>query len=522
LEPTGQPPCLFQTVTRSDGTYELAGICPGVYDIVATRLIGTAVQRVRLRYVQISPNQTLIVPDLILKAASTVTGRVLLPGAVDNSGVSVLLVGTDRKAVTNAAGEFTIADVEEGTYNIFFSKQGFINQTVSNVQVPPGVTLALPGVVTLKATNPSNFGTIQGVITLEAQTDSSGILVNVNGTDRSAITTSNGAFAFPTLPLSSYTLTFRKQFYFDRVVGPIPVTAEQPIVTLPPLQLDSHQLLNDNITAFNTAFTPTGSAANGEVAITDPTSQIFNQILTSGALATPFAGLSWSPDGNDIIFVRSRSGAGNVSSVGTCRNDGSNLKDLLPISTFYARPAWSPDNTRFVYFLDPRILTVPVDRSTGSLVATTAATQVVDTLTGVVGLSGMEWSGTGRIVYSFDAQTAAGLRSSGIFTIFSTGGGRLQVVPRTNANQTISAPSSPTYRPDFARIGFSWKYPPAATEPPNGVYTMDIDGTSATLITTQPGNNLSWSPDGSRIIYTSLPTEPRFPNRLFQVLVPPQ
>src|SRR5581483_8071324 len=106
----------------------------------------------------------------------------------DNSGVTVLLVGTNRKAVTNAAGDFSIADVEEGTYNVFYSKDGFLTQTITGIQVPPGTTVAIPTVISLRAANPSNFGAIQGVITLEAHADSSGILVNVNGTDRSTVT----------------------------------------------------------------------------------------------------------------------------------------------------------------------------------------------------------------------------------------------------------------------------------------------------------------------------------------------
>jgi len=49
---------------------------------------------------------------------------------------------------------------------------------------------------------------------------------------------------------------------------------------------------------------------------------------------------------------------------------------------------------------------------------------------------------------------------------------------------------------------------------------MDLDGTNATRITTVPGINLDWSPDGTRIVFTKSPTDTPNPNRIHEVLVP--
>jgi hypothetical protein len=529
LEPVGNPPCRFDTFTRVDGTYELEGICPGLYDVVVSGTIAGVVHRTRLRFLQLSAGQTALVPDLVLRPAAALTGRALLAGATDHSGISVALVGTNRRATTDAAGNYTIADVEEGTYAINFQRTGFIEQTVDRVTVPAGVTTTVTVVPTLRPVDPPATATLRGQVLLETRTDHGGVLVAVDGTERNLITTSGGFWTFAGLPVSTYSVTFRRRSFFDRTLGGLTIVPGTSALVAPTLQLDSHRVLSTRIAAFDLEHAPNGSqilratsasAPTGELGLTDPTAQVFDQVVTLGALVTPFAGLAWSPDTRDILFVRSFASPANSSAIGTVRNDGTALRNLLPVSTQYLAPAWAPDGTAFAYFLAPSIRTIRVDRSTGSLAATTSTSVVVDTLAGVVAFSGMEWSATGRIMYSFSQTGAAGVRSAGIFTIFSTGGGRLQVVPRTGAGQTISAPESPTFRPDFARIGFSWREPPGAAEPPDGIYVMDLDGTNATRITTVLGINLDWSPDGTRILFTRAATDTVNPSRIHEVLVP--
>lgn len=528
LEPRGVAPCKFDTFTRVDGSYELEGICPGLYDLVAIGP-GATGTRTRVRFVQLSAGQTALIPDLVLAAPSTVSGQVLLQGANGNAGAKVILVGTDRSATSDANGNFTIADVEEGTYAVNFTAAGFIEQTITGVAVPQGGTVTLPVTVTLKPVNPATTATIRGQVALETRTDASGIIVSVDGTDRSLITTVGGFYEFPGLPISTYSITFRRQRFFDKTIGPFSIVPGQTLIVNQLTQVDSHRVLNPDIPAFDIEHAPPGTqliratsadAATGELAVTDPLARVFNTVITQNALATPFAGISWSPDTQDILFVRSFTSPANSSSIGVLRNDGTRLRNLLPQATQYRAPAWAPDGSRFAYFLNPDIRTIRVDRSTGSLVATTSTSAVIDTLTGVVEFSGMEWSATGRIYYSHSVNGASGLKSAGIFTVFATGGGKLQITPRTPAGQTISTPESPTLRPDFGRIAFSWRDTPGANEPPNGIYVMDLDGTNATRITTVPGVNLDWSPDGTRIVYTKAPTDTPNANRIHEVLVP--
>lgn len=528
LEPVGNPPCKFDTFTRVDGTFELDGICPGLYDVVAIGRVGTDELRSRVRFVQLSAGQTALLPDLVLARPSRVLGTALLQGRQNSAGVTAQLVGTGRSALTDANGSYAINNVEEGTYAINFTAAGFIEVTVNNVVVPAESTVNVSP-VTLRPVNPPAVGSITGTVTLETRTDASGVLVRVDGTDRSVITTLGGAYAFANLPISTYSLTFSKRNFFDKQVGPLTLVPGQNLLVVPQVQLDTHRVLNRDIAAFDIEHAPPGTQiirstaldpAASALAVTDPTANVFNQVITPNALATPFAGISWSPDTADILFVRSFATATNSSAIGTIKNDGNGLRNLLPPATQYLAPAWAPDGTQFAYFLNPEIRTIRVDRSTGSLVATTSTSAAIQTETGVVGFSGMEWSASGRIVYSFSQNTAGGLRSAGIFTIFATGGGRLQITPRTAAGQTISTPESPTFRPDFGRIAFSWRDAPGPAEPPNGIYIMDLDGLNATRITTVPGINLDWSPDGTRVVFTRGPLDAQNPSRIHEVLVP--
>ncbi|MBI4861221.1 MAG: carboxypeptidase regulatory-like domain-containing protein [Candidatus Riflebacteria bacterium] len=474
LEPVRNPPCRCDTYTKVDGSFELPGICPGLYDVVATALVGGEILRTRLRFIQLSAGQIALIPDLVLKAGSTVTGRVLLQGRADHSGTTVTLVGTNRTATTNATGDYSVTNVEEGTYAVNYTHDGFIENTIAAAAV-------------------------------------------------------GRHFVFDNLPLSTYSLTLCKTDFFCKTVGPLTMVPGSTSLVVPQIQLDSHRVANTRTQAFELEHSPNGSQivrannaspAVGELALTDPTVQIFDQLLTRDAHVTPFAGLSWSPDTRDLLFVRSFSSPASTSSIGTCRSDGTGVRNLLPVDTQYLHPSWAPDGQSFVYFLNPNIRRMLVDRSTGSLVATTSTSAIIDTLAGVVTMSGMEWSPTGRVYYSYSLNGGSGLRSAGIFTVFSAGGGRLQITPRTRDNQTISTPESPTLRPDGAKIAFAWRDPPATNEPPNGIYTMDLDGTNATRITTVPGINLDWAPDATRVIFTKAPTDPQFSNRIHEVLVP--
>jgi hypothetical protein len=64
-----------------------------------------------------------------------VSGTVTLDGAPDNSGATVSVVGTTRSATTDALGFYVVENVPAGTYDVRFSKLGYVAETVSGVVV---------------------------------------------------------------------------------------------------------------------------------------------------------------------------------------------------------------------------------------------------------------------------------------------------------------------------------------------------------------------------------------------------
>lgn len=514
-------PRSVSTVSLGNGTYQIDNVFPDLYDLVAEGRVGADIQRVRVRFLRLVDDQVFIVPDLVLKPASVVTGSVVLPGTIDRSGIQVLIIGTRFVTTTDASGNFRFEGVEEGTYALHFNRSDLISATVTDLAVPSGVTVNVAP-VSIRPANPSGFATLAGRVQLETRTDSSGVLVRIEGTDRSTITTSGGFFRFENLPLSTYLLSLTRNEFHDRRIFNVTLVPGTTLLTLDTVQLDSHRTLDPALRVFEIEWSPNGQQiayvtssdpATAEIAITDPTTQIFNTVITRGARAVGGAGLSWSPDGEDIVFTRGFTGNGNTSALGITSKEGRRTRNLLPLANRYAMPAWAPDGRLLAYYVDPAIRTIGIDRSTGSVVATTSTSRVIDSIGTLARMTGMEWANTGRIFYSHTPMSAP----EGLFSVFSTGGGRLEITP--NVPPAINTPQSITLRPrDFGKIAFSLS--DSAGDPPNGIYVCDLDGTNATRITTVPGQHLEWSPDGTKILFARLSTDTVIPDRITQVLVP--
>ena len=519
----------YSTFTRSDGTFQIDGVLPELYDLFAEKVIGDVTCRVRLRHIRLVNDQVFIAPDLVLANPGVISGQVLISGAASFAGVNVLILGTrfgsQIPISTDAQGNFTIPDIEEGTYDIAFSRSDLINTAVTNVIVAGGATVTV-GPVTMNLVDPPRIGAICGRIELESRVDHSGVLVRIDGTPRNTITTSGGNFVFENLPISTYSLSFARQDFFDRRIVQARIATGSAKLDLGAIAMDAHRTLNTSIEAFELEWAPNGSqiayitsasSDTAEIALTDPTTQVFNVVITSQSRAVASGGIAWSPDGDDLVFTRALSGNENTSSLGIVSKEGSALRDLLPLGNKYAMPAFAPDGNKLAYFLDPEVRTVEISRSTGSTRATSSTSRVIDSIGTITRMTGMEWSNTGRIVYSPTPMTT----SEGLFSVFTTGGGRLEIVPTvTPGGVQFMTAQSPTLRPrDFSRVAFSFQ---DSTDDPttNGIYICDLDGQNATRITTVPGNNLEWSPDGTRILFTRLPSAVTLPSRISEVLVP--
>ncbi|HEX3534458.1 MAG TPA: carboxypeptidase regulatory-like domain-containing protein, partial [Gemmatimonadaceae bacterium] len=78
---------------------------------------------------------------------ATVSGRVILEGAVSNAGSRVEVVGSDQVVLTNDKGEFTITKLPSGSQVLLARHLGFGAQTVAvdlNSREAQRVTMKLP------------------------------------------------------------------------------------------------------------------------------------------------------------------------------------------------------------------------------------------------------------------------------------------------------------------------------------------------------------------------------------------
>jgi hypothetical protein len=87
---------------------------------------------------------------------STVTGQVTDPQNAAIPGVEVKLIdtatGATQTAITNEAGRFIFVNVNNGTFNLTFSKTGFSQSRVTNQQVDVGSTVTINAALQVGAT----------------------------------------------------------------------------------------------------------------------------------------------------------------------------------------------------------------------------------------------------------------------------------------------------------------------------------------------------------------------------------
>lgn len=203
-----------------------------------------------------------------LQARATLRGTVTLerlgdePPALEGVNVSVSGIGA---AVTNAAGEWLLAQVPQGSYTVQTIKEGYETAVVSGVvvELDDGGQDVWVAPVTMRVAR----GTLAGVVQLSAGavdgfqpgTDRSGVVVTLSGTGvplPAAVTDAAGAYRFVDVPASvaggAYTVSARKPFYAgDEATASVTAdaTATAPLLTLTvnPSSATGEALLWDNV-----------------------------------------------------------------------------------------------------------------------------------------------------------------------------------------------------------------------------------------------------------------------------------
>lgn len=195
--------------------------------------------------------------------------------------------------------------------------------------------------------------------------------------------------------------------------------------------------------------------------------------------------------------------------------------ERIPVSSWSLYPAWSPDGSELALVIGAQIYTMNADG--------TGLTQLTFTGTNM----NPDWSPDGGRI----AWERLGDSASGVWIMSSTGDNQQHVIPLAGTydpdwhpteevllcagwydsaqagifeydllseSVTVIRESTggtsvvhPQYSPDGSRIAFC-----AMDMPEAEVWVMDADGLNARQLTWEGGSRSSWSPDGTRLVYT--------------------
>ena len=221
------------TVTTTNGEFTLTGIAVG-----STRLVVSS-SGYNTRSIPITVNAGVNrLGDIYLYQANTgsVSGRVVAATSGQPLVNATATIGS-QTVRCSAAGEFEIPGVDVGPATVVLAAPGYVAQS-RTVNVAAGANTDIgdvPLVVDQGGDVPGKPRTIEGTITLEGQSDNSGVQVTLIGTDISypaPLTQSDGAYSI-WAPAGDYTLQASKSGY---------VTKEQAVT------IRTDQVLQVNLT----------------------------------------------------------------------------------------------------------------------------------------------------------------------------------------------------------------------------------------------------------------------------------
>jgi thermitase len=191
-------------VTDHAGTYTIDDVSPGSYQVVASK---EGYQVSSLTVDVLSGNS--VIADFSLSqiiVAGSITGSVT--DAEDGSPIVGAMVsdGT-RTAITDASGQYTIADVAAGSYEVTASKEGYESSS-STVDVVSGDS----SIADFSLNEVIVPGSITGSVT-DAEDGSPIVGTTVSDGTRTAITDVLGEYTIADVPPGSYEVTASKEGY---------------------------------------------------------------------------------------------------------------------------------------------------------------------------------------------------------------------------------------------------------------------------------------------------------------------
>ncbi|MCK5688586.1 carboxypeptidase regulatory-like domain-containing protein, partial [Myxococcota bacterium] len=152
-------------------------------------------------------------PIVLQSNPGQIKGNAFLETAAENThdAIDVVLLGSDSAGQTQADGSFLLTGVEAGTYTLQASKTDYDTTTVPGVSVRGGLLSTVADFTLYRSR-----GGIRGQVgTSIAETDLSGILISLSGTNISTTTNASGLFLIENIPTGSYQFTARLNGFQD-------------------------------------------------------------------------------------------------------------------------------------------------------------------------------------------------------------------------------------------------------------------------------------------------------------------
>ena len=213
--------------------------------------------------------------------------------------------------------------------------------------------------------------------------------------------------------------------------------------------------------------------------------QAIPEDVPMGTASSPgYALPALSPDGTRLAYVARLRGQTHSAAIIVSALDGTGARRLTHGDKFNTHPAWSPDGEEIAYIADGKLSVMRADGSNARVLA--PSLEAIN--------AAPVWSPDGSRIAFVGVQQDSEPRYA-VYTVRSHG------TDLTKLGATVSVPS---WSPDGSRIAFLM--PEEGVEV--GLFTLGSDGTDPLKVWSLGESdiwvdNLSWSPDGDAILFSS-------------------